>query len=81
MIQKSLRISKVIEARDIALLVQTASKFTSIIKIELRNKVVNAKSIMGLIALGTLSGQDVTVLADGNDEEVAVKEISEFLTR
>lgn len=81
MMQKKLKIDLSIEARDIALLVQTASKFVSNIKIEISNKCVNAKSIMGIIALGDLDGKDVTIIAEGNDEEDAIMEISEFLSK
>lgn len=81
MLQKNLTINSSIEAREVALLVQTASKFVSSVRIELSNKSVNAKSIMGLIALGALDGKAITVTAEGNDEEQAIKEISEFLTK
>lgn len=79
MIQKRLKINSSIEAREVALLVQTASKFTSSIKIAIENKTVNAKSIMGLIALGMIDDQSVTISAEGKDEEEAIKEITEFL--
>ena len=71
--QKKMKMGLSIEARDVALLVQTASKFASNIKIEVNNKIVNAKSIMGIIALGALDGVDVTIMAEGKDEEDAIK--------
>ncbi|MDE6181601.1 MAG: HPr family phosphocarrier protein [Eubacteriales bacterium] len=73
MMQKKMKMGLSIEARDVALLVQTASKFASNIKIEVNNKIVNAKSIMGIIALGALDGVDVTIMAEGKDEEDAIK--------
>ena len=79
--EQSLKITASIEAREVALIVQTASKFTSSIKIMLDDKKKKKKSIMGLIALGGLDGKDVTILAEGNDEEEAVKELAEFLTQ
>ncbi len=79
--EQNLKITASIEAREVALIVQTASKFTSSIKIMLDDKKVNAKSIMGLIALGGLDGKDITILAEGHDEEEAVKELAEFLTQ
>lgn len=79
--QQNLKITSSIEAREVALIVQTASKFASNIKILLGDKKVNAKSIMGLIALGGLDGKDVTILAEGQDEEEAVKELADFLTQ
>ena len=41
-----------LEARPIALLVQEASKYDSVIYIECDHKRINAKSIMGMMALG-----------------------------
>lgn len=78
---KNLKISSSIDARNVALLVQTASKFKSNIRMQINEKDVNVKSIMGLIALGELDGKDIRLLADGEDEEKALKEISEFLTK
>ncbi len=78
---KNLKISSSIDARNVALLVQTASKFKSSIRMQINEKDVNVKSIMGLIALGELDGKDISLLADGEDEEMALKEISEFLTK
>lgn len=79
--EQNLKITASIEARDVALIVQTASKFASSIKIMLDDKKVNAKSIMGLIALGGLDGKDVTISAEGHDEEDAIKELADFLTQ
>lgn len=79
--QENLKITSSIEAREVALIVQISSKFTSSIKIIIDDKKVNAKSIMGLIALGGLNGKDVTILAEGQDEEEAIRELSEFLTQ
>ena len=79
--EQNLKITASIEAREVALIVQTASKFASSIKIMLDDKKVNAKSIMGLIALGGLDGKDVTIPAEGHDEEDAIKELADFLTQ
>ena len=38
-------------------------------------KRVNAKSIMGMMTLGLIAGQSITVEADGADEDQAVSEI------
>lgn len=81
MIEKNTVISSSIEARDIALIVQNASQFTSEIKIKLDDKIVNAKSIMGLIALGNLDGKEITVQVNGLDESSAINELTKFLSR
>ena len=67
------------EARPVALLVQVASQFESNIYVEVEDKKVNAKSIMGMMSLGLDSGEKVVVIAEGSDEEKAVEEIEKFL--
>ena len=69
-----------LEARPIAMLVQVASQFDSSVYIEAADKKVNAKSIMGMMSLGIASSLGVKIIADGVDEEVAVKEIENFLS-
>ena len=75
-----IQIKSGLEARPIAILVQVASKFTSSIYVECGDKKVNAKSIMGMMALGLDSGEEVVVSADGEDEENAMQDIEEFLS-
>lgn len=69
-----------LEARPIALLVQTASQFDSTIYIESGNKKVNAKSIMGMMTLVLQAGELVTVTAEGKDEEEAATSIEKYLS-
>ena len=68
-----------LEARPVAVFVQIASQYESSIYVEHNNKRVNAKSIMWMMTLGLPSGEEVTVSADGTDEEEALKGIEEFL--
>ena len=68
-----------LEARPIAMLVQKASQFSSTIHIEVGNKKVNAKSIMGMMSLSVCSGDEVVVITEGKDEEVAANEIEAYL--
>ncbi len=60
-----------LEARPVAMLVQVASQYDSSIYVESGSKRVNAKSIM--------SGEQVTVMAEGADEENAVEGIERYL--
>lgn len=69
-----------LEARPIAVFVQVASQFESSIYVEHESKKVNAKSIMGMMTLGLNSGENVTVSAEGNDEEEAIKSIEKYLS-
>ena len=76
--QKNITVSVSLEARTAALFVQTAGKFQSTIKIQMNNKEANAKSIMGMISLGVLEGSNITITADGADEDKAIAETSNF---
>lgn len=82
MIQKSIQIKLEtgLEARPVAMLVQVASQFDSTVYISSEDRKVNAKSIMGMMSLGLDSGEAVTVIADGTDEEEAIEEIDKFLS-
>ena len=68
-----------LEARPVALLVQVASQYESSIFVECEEKKVNAKSIMGMMSLGLAAGEEVTVTAEGTDEEVAMENIEKYL--
>lgn len=68
-----------IESRPVAILVQIASQHKSKIYLECENKRVNAKSIMGMMTLGLGQGDQLIVEADGEDEELAVKELVQYL--
>ena len=74
-----IQLSGGLEARPVAMLVQVASQHDSTVYLESEGKKVNAKSIMGMMSLGLDSGELVTVIADGPDEEVAVEDIAKYL--
>lgn len=69
-----------LEARPAALFVQIASKYESHISILLSDKQVNAKSIMGMMSLGAIKGQEITLLVDGEDEQEAMEALIKFMT-
>lgn len=71
----------VLEARPLAELVATAEHFKSKITLNMEDKCVNAKSIMGIMGLGLDPGRTVTIEATGEDEEEAIAAISEFLEK
>ena len=78
MIKRTVTIGSSFETRSAALLVQTASKFSSRIHIEVENRTANAKSIMGIISLGITDGQTVQLIADGDDERQAIPALEQF---
>ena len=82
MIRKSVTINcEGLEARPIAMLVQKASQFTSKVHIEVGNKKINAKSIMGMMSLSVCGGDEIVVVTEGSDEEVAANEIELYLSK
>lgn len=74
-----IKLEQGLEARPVAMLVQVASKHSSSVYLEAEGKKVNAKSIMGMMSLGLDSGEMVTVIADGPDEEEAVENMADYL--
>ena len=81
MIQKEVQIKLEtgLEARPVAMLVQVASQFESSVYINSGEKKVNAKSIMGMMSLKLQRGEDVTIVAEGQDEDAAVTGVASFL--
>ena len=67
------------EARPTANLVQVANRYESKIYLEHGDSRVNAKSIMGMMSLALLNGEEILVDAEGADEAEAVAAIEEFL--
>ena len=53
------------EARPIALMVQTANQFSSHLYLEMDGKHVNAKSIMGIMAFNPSDGMSVDIVTKG----------------
>ena len=68
-----------IQARAIAMLVQKASQFSSMVHIEVGTKNINAKSIMGMMSLSVGNGDEVVVVTEGTDEVAAADEIELYL--
>ncbi|KEO84125.1 HPr family phosphocarrier protein [Tumebacillus flagellatus] len=65
-----------IHVRPAQLLVQTANKFSSDIKLVAEDgRRVEAKSILGIMTLGLTKGAAITIEANGADEEAAVAEL------
>ena len=75
-----IQIQNGLEARPVAVLVQVASQFNSSIYVESGAKKVNAKSIMGMMALGLDAGEEVVASAEGDDETSAMEDIEKFLS-
>ena len=61
--------------------VQKANEFESSIWLESGNRKMNAKSLLGIMSLGIISGSTVTLSAVGSDEEAAVTALDTLLQR
>lgn len=68
-----------LHARPAALFVRICSKYRSEIFVEKEGKRVNAKSIMGIMALGVYPDEEIKIIVDGIDEEAALKDIMDLI--
>lgn len=62
-----------IHARPASIIAKTTMKFSSDVFIEVRDKSVNAKSIMNILSSGMQKGDEITISASGPDEVEAVE--------
>ena len=68
-----------IHARPAGLLVKAAKEFTCDIKIAKDGKAMNCKAIFGIMGLGVMKGEEVTITFDGEDEDKACETINAFM--
>lgn len=68
-----------IHARPAVGLVQVATKYSSDIFIEYKEKKVNLKSILGVMSLGIPKGGSISIIGEGKDEVDALEGIDNFL--
>ena len=68
-----------IHARPAGLLVKEAARFQSEIKIKKGEKEADAKRIFGVMGLGVKQQEEITVTAEGVDEEEAIETLKTFL--
>lgn len=64
-----------LHARAAAKFVTLASHFISKIEVSKGNKVVNGKSIMGIMMLAASKGTEISLIIEGEDEVKALEEI------
>ena len=67
--------------RQATYFVQKANEFNSSIWLESDNRKMNAKSLLGIMSLGIVTGATVTVSAMGPDAEAAVTALEALLQR
>lgn len=62
-----------LHARPATFFIQRANSFKSSIWVEKDDRRVNAKSLLGVLSLGIVKGNTITIIADGADDNEAVK--------
>lgn len=67
--------------KQVTYFVQKANEFKSSIWLESENRRMNAKSLLGIMSLGIVTGAAVTLSADGADAEDAVNALETILQR
>lgn len=64
-----------LHARPGAMLVKCAAKYKSTVTVKGKNKSANAKSIMAVLAMGLIKGDEIVITAEGPDEEACIEEL------
>lgn len=68
-----------LHARPASLFVQKAKSFQSAITLHTENKQGDAKSILSVLGLGIRQDTPFTLRADGEDEALAIKALTELI--
>ena len=69
-----------LHARAAARFVQLAARFSSQVRVARDAKVMDGKSIMGILLLAAARGTTITISADGADEEAAVQALADLVS-
>ena len=67
--------------KQVTYFIQKANEFCSSIWIEAEERKINAKSLLGVLSMGITAGTEISIIAEGPDEEAAVKELSAMLVK
>ena len=67
--------------KQVTYFVQKANEFKSSVWLESENRRMNAKSLLGIMSMGIVTGAVVTLSADGSDEVDAVNALETMLQR
>ena len=67
--------------RQATYFIQKANELKCSIWIEVEDRKINAKSLLGVLSMGITKGTTVNIIADGSDEEDAVKTLSDMLLK
>ena len=68
-----------LQSRAAVLLVQVACKYNARVRIEQGTKMINAKSMMGVLSLGAAPKSAITLCVDGDDEQQAMAALTQLI--
>jgi phosphocarrier protein HPr len=68
-----------LHARPAAVFVQQAKTFQSKVNLTKDEKTVNGKSLLSVLTLGASQGDQVTLIVNGDDAEIAVDKLAALL--
>ena len=68
-----------LHARPATFFIQKANEYKCSIWIERDERRVNAKSLLGVLSLGVTKDNEINIIADGPDEEAAIKGLCELI--
>ena len=66
-------------ARPATFFIQKANEFRSTMMVKKAERKVNAKSLLGVLSLGITKGSNITISAEGPDEEEAVNALCSLI--
>ena len=68
-----------LHAKPATFFIQKANEFKSSIWVEKGDHRVNAKSLLGVLSLGIVQGTEITIIADGADEEATISALADLI--
>ena len=79
MVENNIDVKIGLTSNNLALFIQKASKYKADVFVEKNELRANAKSLLGLLSLQIINGDNVKLVADGEDECQALQELGEYL--
>ena len=73
------KIKEGLTSNNLAFFIQKASLYRASVFVQKGRRRANAKSLLGLLSLRISDNDTVTISADGEDERLAIDELSEYL--
>lgn len=70
--------SEGLHGKNLSTFIDCAYRFDCKIYVECKERRSNARSLMGMLALSVMQSDDIKLIMDGADEEIAAKELKEL---